>query len=405
MNRDELSKMLDLVDEKYLNEALGSESAETATVSATGTVKITAVKRRSMGSGFACIAAALALVIGLTLLTNPTEISVDEKQGAVTDSETVTDIIEPDETEPYDYGKLFSSPVDLGMREFSYYSDGDEVYNYFSDNVNGIFPDRAAALINGRFNAQVSIVYDGSGEVSSANISLISPDSYLNQCTVAISKRGGLWNGFYYAGKTGRLGKTVQSSYCEKTDGLHLWAYCENDGTDIAMYSLGIEKDEAALIFDSFITGSISLDKFTSDEAVSMWQNMTVEQAAALPEFKGKVCTEKNPGDKFLRSENIVVMRLLYKGEAYSSSFAVIYDDSADVNRSVSVDYSNNGKVSANITTVDIESVTPEKITELCRSDEETFCINADGVYVTVSGVYSPGFLKALTDHLKADSD
>ncbi|MDE7294462.1 MAG: hypothetical protein K2N72_08570 [Oscillospiraceae bacterium] len=412
MNRDELSKMLDLVDEKYLNEALGNESAESAAVSVVGTTKITALKQRSIGSGFACIAAALALVIGLTLLTNPTEISVDEGQGVFTDSETVTDIIETDvsENEPYDYGELFSSPLDLVQWDFNDYSDGEAVYYYNSDHGELLLPDRVAALMNGDFDTMATVTFDGSGKVSSANIGITSSDSDFRQFTFAMSdipKYSGLWNGFDYAGKTERLGKTVHSCYCEKTNGLNLWAYFENEGTAFVLYSLGFERDESALILDGLITGSISLDGFTPGNADGMWQNLTVEQAAALPEFKGKVCTEKQLGDKYLHGDRIIYERQFNKEEDhFTSAFALVYADSFNMNGNVSVNYSINNDISAaNTAIVDIASVTPEKIAEWCGSGENSLCINADGVYLTVRGEYSPEFLEALTAHLKADSN
>lgn len=396
MNRDELSKMLDLVDEKYLNEILGDESASV--------VKVTTVKHRSMGSGLACIAAALALVIGLTLLTNtkPSEITVDEGQGAVTDSETVTDIIETDEpdNEPYDYGELFSSPIDLGRGVFSDYAD-EEVY-FYAENADGLLPDRLSALMNGSFDTMATVTFDDSGKASSANISLISSNNHLYQLNIAMSKNGGLWDGFNYAGKTARLGKTVHSCYCEKTEGLYLWAYFENEETAFALYSLGFEKDEAASILDGLITGSISLDSFTPDNADGMWQNMTLEQAAALPEFKGKICTETNLGGKYLSGEKVVLTKNINKGEDCELSFSVGYCDSSN-GSNVSVSYcigNDKAPASANPVTA-IEAVTPEKIDEWVSSGEYNLCINADGVYVTVIGA-NPEFLTALTEHLKA---
>lgn len=421
MNRDELSRMLDLVDEKYLNEALENESDGTADLTAYGTDTVTAevtstvpaVKRRRMGSGFACIAAALALVTGLTLLTNnPKEISVEEKQGAVTDSWTVTDIIETDipENEPYDYGDLFRSPVDLGISELDGDSDDETVYYYNDENVNSLFPENAAALLNGRFSVYVSASFDESGEIYAADIELKNSGSFLDKLEIVMEKDHRLWNNFFYSEKTERLGKSVHSCYCEKNDGLHLWAYVENEEMNCAFYSLGFERGEAALILDSIITGSISLDRLTPDSADVMRQNLTVEQAAALPEFKGKICTENQLGGLYLRNPDTVVMKFFNKGEAYLGiMFCVVYDSPEDSGESVSLTYSadgNGASMPAAEVTADIESVTREKIDEWCSSGEHSFCFNAGGVYVTVDGQASslPEFLEALTERLKAGS-
>ena len=363
----------------------------------------------------ACIAAALALVISLTLLTNPAEISVDEGQGAVTASETVTDTIETAESdepenEPYDYGELFNSPLDLVQWDFNDYSDGEAVYFYNADHGELLLPDRVAALMNGDFDTMATVTFDDSGKVSSANIGLTSSDNYFRQFTFAMSdipKNSGLWNGFDDAGKTERLGKTVHSCYCEKTNGLNLWAYFENEGTAFVLYSLGFERDESALILDGLITGSISIDNFTPDNADGMWQNLTVEQAAALPEFKGKVCTEKQLGDLYLKSKNIIVTKMFNKGEAFFEyTCAVIYEDYFDSTNNVPVNYLVSSSA-ASMPAVDIKSVTHEKIAEWCSSGERSFCFNADGVYVSVDGgtLRSPEFLEALTDRLKADSN
>ncbi|MCM1578128.1 MAG: hypothetical protein NC078_04935, partial [Ruminococcus sp.] len=218
--------------------------------------------------------------------------------------------------------------------------------------------------------------------------------------------------GFEYLPVTERLGAEVYSCYCEKTSGLYLWAGFEKGGVYYSMCSMGLEREEAAEILDGFISGDVSPKDFSADNAYLMRQDLSFEEGASLPEFKGMICKREQLGNFRLQNASFTYMRY-FDADAGTglreTSWYIRYEDIYGSTDGVSVSYVTSyddsqwdrqeGKF------FDISKLTDEKITELCGNDKINIRIYAEGVFVDISGETSEEFLRGLAEHLRGEHE
>lgn len=383
MNKNELGRMLDMVDEKFIAEMLDTS------------VRVQPVKRQRFILP-AVSAAVICLAVGL-LLKGSGDISVDEGQGVTGDSEIIsTDIIPGENTEVTavtSYDGLFEYPLDIG-RYSRTMEVWDRQYIYGIGHTGALLGEGISFPGSEEFESAAFSMYDRDGRFLSANVLSVISDTGITY-EISVSDCGDM--NYAYGEPCERYGEAVYSFYCEKVNGLELWSYFEHEGRQYLVYSCGLERDEAGAVLDCLLTGKVDLDILTPENASGMNCTVPANEAAGLPGFDwiytgplGGVFLRENTGVYSVQYDgrgNIDGVSLSVVYNAYGEEFAVTYETGTSAN------------LPPYPIPPDISDISPEELDELCSLNERT--VTAGDNVITVSGDCPREALEILFDNIK----
>lgn len=384
MNKDELGRMLDMVDEKYIAGITDTE------------VRLRPVKRRFIPQLAVSAAAVAGLAVGITLYTGDS--SIEEDQGVTGDSESLmTDIIPVEETSAVLPGEvscegLFEYPLDMGGFITGGQS-GAGICNYF------YYPEKLFILDipvdpGDELTQSASMCTGSSGERLSAYVmfSVSGENGIYAQLTAAVTQA----QGWEYSSPAERHGEQVFSFYCEKMDGLHLWAYFERDGRQYSVSSANFDRETAAAVLDGLITGEIDLDILTPENARNMTCNVPLTEAAEVTGFD-RIYTGALGGAYPRDDTGLYDVQYDGRGNITGSAFHVVYSAGGG---EFAVSYSTGSMADVPDETIpDISHITSGQLNELYSSGQ---CIvTAGDEIITVTGDCSREMLEALFENLR----
>lgn len=384
MNKDELGRMLDMVDEKYIA-GITDEN-----------VRLRQVKRRFIPQLAVSAAAVTFLAAGIALYAGDS--SIEEGQGVTGDSESLmTDIIPGEETSAVLPGEascegLFEYPLDMGGFITGSQS-GAGICNYF------YYPEKLFTLDipvdpGDELTQSASLCTGSSGERLSAYVMLSASGEkgIYAQLTAAVTEA----QGWEYGSPTERHGEQVFSFYCEKMDGLHLWAYFERDGRQYSVSSANFDRETAAAVLDGLITGEIDLDLLTPENARNMTCNVPLTKAAEVTGFD-RIYTGALGGAYPRDDTGLYDVEYDGRGNITGSSFHVVYSAGGG---EFAVSYNAGSMADVPHEQIpDISHITPGQLDELYSSGQRI--MTAGDEVITVTGDCSREMLEALFENLR----
>lgn len=375
MNKDELGRMLDMVDEKYIAGITDTE------------VRLKPVKRRFIPQLAVSAAAVAGLAVGIALYAGDS--SIEEGQGVTGDSESLmTDII-PGEAS---CEGLFEYPLDMGGFITGGQS-GTDISNYF------YYPEKLFTIDlpvdpGDELTQSASLCTGSSGERLSAYVmfSVSGENGIYAQLTAAVTEA----QGWEYGSPTERHGEQVFSFYCEKMDGLHLWAYFERDSRQYSVSSANFDRETAAAVLDGLITGEIDLDLLTPENARNMTCNVPLTEAAEVTGFD-RIYTGVLDGAYPRDDTGLYDVEYDGRGNITGSSFHVVYSAGGG---EFAVSYNAGSMADVPDEPIpDISHITPGQLDELCSSGQPM--VTAGDEVISVTGECSREMLEALFENLR----
>lgn len=403
MNKNDLNRMLELIDDKYIQEAEPGKNRRlrwrvallpVAAIICMSIILINVIMKDSRNSNYDDGGNNSGNVIESNNDVN----SADDSNK---NSEEVAEI---------DYKKYFNTAVEQIALDYTLEAGGA---SYSFESENAMYTELGITKLPfacDDYHVSATAFCDSEGNVENALIRLDGRSGYKN-ILITVSASGNLYSCFpldEYGGMD-RNGVTVYGYETLDEDnklGLNLYFVSEGIGYNISSY--GLEYNEAVAVMDGIIDSGIALDTFDLSLGVkhtSTREELTLEEAGKLETFRNLIPTT-----------NIVEDMELENDKCY---YYIDYEDDEPVYEGLDISYYNydydyitlafgtNGAPYSQMNNVlEINSVTEENVSKHAyRSDINgnnwySFVIEDKGIYIAVSANCTEQELWLLLDNL-----